>query len=193
MKLYGSTTSPYVRRLRILLADVPHEFINVNIFGAEDRSEIKKVNPVMKVPMLEDMSNSECPFIYDSGNIAQYILQKTGQESLTLAQLNDLSVINAANDSLVNLMLLTRSGFDTSEDKLYFNLQKERLDLSFKLLEQQVAEGRYNQWNYVAISLLVMIEWAQFRELYDFSQFPHLMRFIKTNQSQTAVTETSPT
>ena len=31
MKLIGSTTSPYVRRIRILLDEEPYEFLNLNI------------------------------------------------------------------------------------------------------------------------------------------------------------------
>lgn len=32
MKLYGSTTSPYVRRIRIVLFSTEHEFLNLQIF-----------------------------------------------------------------------------------------------------------------------------------------------------------------
>ena len=35
MKIYGSLTSPYVRRLRILLASTPYDFENTNIFGSD--------------------------------------------------------------------------------------------------------------------------------------------------------------
>ena len=33
MKLYGSTTSPYVRRIRLFLSGKDYEFINMDIFG----------------------------------------------------------------------------------------------------------------------------------------------------------------
>jgi len=55
LKLYGSTTSPYVRRLRIWLANTQHEFVNVQIFEPADRSDMILKNPTMKIPMLEDV------------------------------------------------------------------------------------------------------------------------------------------
>ncbi len=44
MKLIGSTTSPYVRRIRLLLNDEPYEFINLDIYG-EGRDELRRTNP----------------------------------------------------------------------------------------------------------------------------------------------------
>ncbi|HCS83004.1 MAG TPA: glutathione S-transferase, partial [Alteromonas macleodii] len=45
MKLYGSTTSPYVRRIRIVLASTEHEFLNLQIFSGEDRELLASRNP----------------------------------------------------------------------------------------------------------------------------------------------------
>lgn len=37
MQLFGSTTSPFVRRLRLYLNDRQYEFINLDIFSNEGR------------------------------------------------------------------------------------------------------------------------------------------------------------
>jgi len=50
MQLIGSTTSPYVRRIRLLLDDQPYEFINLNIYG-EGRDELRRTNPTLKIPV----------------------------------------------------------------------------------------------------------------------------------------------
>ena len=56
MKLYGSTTSPFVRRIRIVLASIDHEFLNLQIFSGADRELLASRNPTLKVPCLEAVS-----------------------------------------------------------------------------------------------------------------------------------------
>ena len=63
MQLYGSTSSPFVRRLRLLLAERPHEFISLNIFESADRERLIALNPTRKVPMLADGEQ----VVFDSG------------------------------------------------------------------------------------------------------------------------------
>lgn len=191
MKLYGSTTSPFVRRLRIYLADKSYEFENVAIFGA-DRDKIKATNPTLKIPMFEDLDNPECPTLIDSGNIHAYLANKFGDEALTYEQQNLMVILNACNDSLVNMLVLDRSGVDTSADNLYFNIQRERNKETFDYLEQAVLNGLFDEWNYVSISLLVLVDWAQFRNLFDFTHYPNLVSFVGQNYSRPKVEETAP-
>ena len=73
MKLIGSTTSPYVRRIRLLLSDEPYEFINLDIYG-EGRDELRRTNPTLKIPVLIDGDQE----LYDSRVIARYLGQKLG-------------------------------------------------------------------------------------------------------------------
>ena len=192
MKLYGSLTSPYVRRLRILMSDMEHDFQNVNIFAQTDRDEFRKINPVMKLPMLEDQTNTECPYLYDSGVIAEYLLAKQEKPALSIAEKNVLSVINAASDSLVSILMLKRSDVDTNQDKLFFNAQRDRVKLCVETLNEQVKQGKFKQWNYPAISLLVFVEWATFRSLFDFVDYPELLKFVADNQHQEHVKSTFP-
>ena len=123
VKLYGSTTSPYVRRIRILLANIEHDFINMQIFSGEDRAQLTAKNPILKVPMLEDGED----IIFDSRVIFRYLSEKYSLPALTWREENLMSVIDAINDSLVQLFLLKRSDIESSDDKLFFKLQNERI------------------------------------------------------------------
>ena len=191
MKLYGSTTSPYVRRLRLLLADTDYEFESVNVFGA-DREELKKINPTLKIPMFKDPKLKGTDVLYDSGLVYRYLVEQHGFGALTFAEQNVLAVIDACSDSLVNMMIMRRSDIDTSQDKLYYNIQRERQQVSFDMLEQEVAKGTFANWNYLSMSLVVLVEWTQFRSLYDFSSYPNLLGFVAESQQQKAVIETAP-
>ena len=53
MKLYGSQTSPYVRRIRLLLADTAYDFIKLDIFSAADRDTLAALNPNQKIITIE--------------------------------------------------------------------------------------------------------------------------------------------
>lgn len=188
MKLYGSQTSPYVRRIRLLLADTPHQFINLNIFAGQDRETLASLNPTLRIPMLEDNGQ----VIFDSGVIYRYLATKLGLANLSWYQENQLTVINAVNDSLVMLLQLNRSGFDTNDDKLFFNLQRERVATSLYVLEQQAANGEFANWNYVAMALYSLLDWTLFRELLELDDYPSLLAFVAQNSEQGAIDDTNP-
>jgi glutathione S-transferase len=188
MKLFGSGPSPFVRRIRMLLADRPFEFVTLNIFEQQDRAVLIQHNPARKVPMLQDGDQ----VIFDSNVIYRYLAAKFGFPTLTWAEENQLTLINAVNDSLVELLLCQRSGFDTKDDKLFFKLQHERIQAILPQLDQDVASGKFSNWNFVSISLYALIDWMLFRELVDLTPYPALLQYLKQFADQPAVKTTDP-
>ena len=136
MQLLGSVASPFVRRLRLVLAGQPYQFVALNIFESEGRSVLVQHNPARKVPVLVDGEQ----VIFDSGVIYRYLASKLKLTPLSWDQENGLTTINACTDSLVELLLCKRSGFDVTEDKLFFNLQHERIQATLEALEQQICK-----------------------------------------------------
>lgn len=188
MKLYGSQTSPYVRRIRLLLADNAYEFVKLNIFAGDDRERLAAINPTLRIPMLEDAEQ----VIFDSGVIYRYLAAKFGIATLNWYQENQLTLINAVNDSLIMLLQLNRSGFDTNDDKLFFNLQRERVVTSLYVLEQQAANNEFANWDYVSMSLYSLIDWTLFRELLELDDYPALLSFAKIHQDKPMISVTDP-
>lgn len=188
MKLYGSTTSPFVRRLRIWLANTEHEFINLQIFDGPDRDVLAAQNPALKVPMLDD----DGMIIFDSRVIYRYIGSKMSYPTPSWEQENQLTVIDAVNDSLVQILLLQRSNIDTDDDKMYFRLQRERADVSLMYLNEAVEQGHFNDWHYPSICLYCLIDWIEFRTLHDLSKLDELKAFHQANSDRIEVTATDP-
>lgn len=188
MQLFGSVASPFVRRLRLLLVDQPYEFISLNIFESAGRETLVRLNPTRKVPMLQDGEF----VIFDSGVIFRYLCQKLQLPALSWSDENRLTLINAVNDSLVEILLCQRSGFDTNSGKLFFNLQHERIGGTLQVLEQQAAEGQFAKWDYLAISLYCLVDWIAFRQLVDLSPYPALQTFCANAQNQPGVAQTDP-
>jgi glutathione S-transferase len=130
--------------------------------------------------------------IFDSAVIYRYLTQKLNFKPLSWDQENSLTTINACTDSLVELLLCTRSGFDVNEDKLFFNLQHERIQATLEALEQQIKAGQFGQWDYTAISLYTLVDWILFRDLVDLKPFPVLLQFRSEHLKQPMVAETDP-
>jgi len=70
MKLVGSKTSPYVRKIRVLLAEkqLAFEFVEDNVWAPE--TKVPQWNPLIKVPALV-LDDGEA--LFDSPVIAEYV------------------------------------------------------------------------------------------------------------------------
>lgn len=188
MKLYGSTTSPFVRRLRVYLEHKSYDFINLDIFDGSDRKLLAENNPALKVPAIED--EGRC--IYDSRVIFRYLTQKYSEESLSWEQENLLTLIDSVNDTLVSILLLKRTGIDTSQQGLFFDLQKERTQTVLSVLNDEVNKGAFEQWHYPTICLWCLLDWVTFRELAEWKNFTHLVQFYEKHQALEILTSTDP-
>lgn len=188
MKLLGSTTSPFVRRLRVFLEGKSYQFVNLDIFVDEDRKLLTENNPAKKVPALID--NGLC--VYDSRVIFRYLAQKFQLPALSWEQENLLTLIDSVNDSLVSMLILSRSEVDTMQDALFFNLQRERVDTVLAVLDEEVAKGAFSDWHYPAICLWCLLDWTTFRDLAKWQHLPNLYQFFQGNSSREILLETDP-
>ncbi len=111
MKLYGSLTSPYVRKVRVLLRekDISCEFVVSN--PGEPDSVVPQYNPLGKVPVLELDDGTT---LFDSPVILEYLdalqgaplLPLTGQERWAVLRWQALA--DGIIDAVVTRVLETR-------------------------------------------------------------------------------------
>lgn len=188
MKLYGSQPSPYVRRIRLALSGRAYQFEALDVFAGAGREKVIRHNPARKIPVLEDGDL----ILSDSSVIYRYLAEKFAWKPLSWDQENQLTTINAANDSLVELLLCKRSGFDIEDDKLFFNLQRERIAGTLAALNQQVKAGVYDQWQYPAMCLYSLADWSDFRDLLELDDYPALLAFRSRNVDRPGVAESDP-
>lgn len=78
MKLYGAGASPFVRKVRVVLAEkgIKHEHDPILPFNVS--AEYKKISPLGKIPALEDGGKPLC----DSSVICAYLERKHPQPAL---------------------------------------------------------------------------------------------------------------
>lgn len=188
MKLIGSGMSPYVRRIRLFLEGQEYDFVDLNIYSPEGRAELATYTPAMKIPVLIDAEQK----VYDSRMIHRYLNEKQSGTPLSWDQENLLTLIDAANDSFVTLLLSARSNLDANSDTLIFNLQRERIERTLPLLEQAVANGEFSTWDYPSICLFCLLDWITFRELNNLAAYPNLANFHRENSVMVGAEASNP-
>ncbi|MBY0412789.1 MAG: glutathione S-transferase family protein [Bdellovibrionales bacterium] len=189
MTLIGSYTSPFVRKIRLLLfQDKTLKFEPVNYFEDEGREYLKKINPFNQLPMLLDGDQP----IYESRVMFNYISKKYNLRPLTIDEENILSAIDTTLSSAVNLFSLRKGGIDIDAGDHYFiERQKERLPSLLGLLAPWAAkQDPKTDWNYLTMSLYSLLFWLGMREMYDINLFPEHKSFLERFKNCPGVAET---
>ena len=184
--LYGSHTSPFVRRLRILLDKTPYEFVEIALFEKEGAEKLNKINPINQVPVLTDGDLS----IWDSRQIFNYLNAIHRFQNFTWEDENLLTAIEGAMTSTISMLLLKRSGIDISEDKMYFNRQRERVESILKYAEDFMKGPGLREWNFHSISLYCFLDWASYRDLVQIQGRPVLINFLDAHKNRESVINT---
>ena len=189
LTLIGSFTSPYVRKIRLLLwEDKSVEFRPVNYFEEEGNKYLKEINPFNQLPMMLD---GEQP-IYDSRVMFNYITKKKGLKPLTIEEENILSAIDTTLASAVNLFSLRKGGIDIDAGNHYFiERQRERLPSLLNLITPWAkTQEPAKDWNFLTMSLYSLLFWLEFREMYDIKKHPDLVNFMERFKNCPGVAET---
>lgn len=184
--LYGSLTSPFVRRIRMLLGDIPYELVDWNIYETDDATKLNKINPVNQVPVLADGET----IIWDSRQVFNYLNYKHKFCELTWDEENRLTAIEGAMNSAVALMLMKRSGMNTTEPYMYVNRQKERIDSVLEYLKPFVTGAGLTTFDFQSITLYSFLDWGQFRGIISLENRPELKKFIETHKNSPLVQKT---
>ncbi|MCU4651657.1 glutathione S-transferase [Roseibacterium sp. SDUM158016] len=100
-ELLGSGASPFVRKVRVLIAeagidDVPYTEVTASPMGGEDR--INTANPLGKIPAL---LREEGPTIYDSNVICRYLDDRAGAGLYPPARLWEVLTLEATADGMM--------------------------------------------------------------------------------------------
>jgi glutathione S-transferase len=184
--LYGSFTSPFVRRLRLLLEGTPYSFKEVSVFEAKDAELLNKINPLNKVPVLMDKDQ----VIWDSRQIFIYLNSKHQFQEMDLGQENQLTAIEGAMEAGISLLLMKRSNIDISGPAMYVIRQKERMESVLNYLKPFISSAALTTWNFQTMTLYSFLDWASFREIINLEHRPECVAFLKAHAHRSCVLET---
>ncbi len=167
MKLYGTTTSPFVRRVRVVAAELGEVVDRVDTATDAGQGELREISPIRKVPV----AIIDGKTIFDSRAIIDWLTMTRGWGGLTpprdrWLEQNLMNAIDAALDSVIQVFYLRRDGIDP---QAFGERQLERADAIFAWLASQLAEDRQSfggGFGLAEISLICALEWMEFRKTY---------------------------
>ena len=180
MILLGTTTSPYTRKVRILLAAARREHQFLDTRTEEGAAVSAKAAPLGKVPVLvRDAPEAPLP---DSSLIAQWIwrtseagLRAAGWD-LDPADWDDRALqvlVEGTLDAAINYRYLRLDGF---AENGYIAKQRQRVDRALGWLDAR--DLRFEQpYRGAMLSLGCALDWLAFRQVTEFARWPRLGAF----------------
>src|SRR5665647_3248919 len=142
MKLYGTTTSPFVRRLRTVAAEVGEPVEMISTGTEEGQAALREVSPIRKVPVAVVDGRT----LFDSRVIIDWLTTTRGYGGLTPPrdrwhEHNLVNAIDGALESAIQLFYLRRDEV-AIDGTAYETRQIERADAIFAWLGTQLAPHR---------------------------------------------------
>jgi glutathione S-transferase len=167
MKLYGTTTSPFVRRVRVVAAELGLGYDFVNTAADDGQAALRALSPIWKVPVAEVDGRT----LFDSRVIIDWLTTTGGWGPLRQPRdqwhdANLLNAIDAALDSAIQLFYLKREGIDAMA-KPFGQRQLDRIAAIFEWLPGELPAHDPNRGLGLAeLSLVCTLDWMDFRETY---------------------------
>ncbi|MBA3455930.1 MAG: glutathione S-transferase family protein [Deltaproteobacteria bacterium] len=169
MKLYGTTTSPFVRRVAIVAAEIGIELERVDTATDAGQAALREVTPIRKVPV----AIADDATLFDSRVIIDWMTAYRGFGGLAgtrepFREANLVNAIDAALDAVIQLFYLRRDGV-AIDGTPYATRQLDRADAIFAWLGTQLAPDRRGFSEGLGlpeITLVCGLDWMDFRKAY---------------------------
>ncbi|MGE3457316.1 MAG: glutathione S-transferase family protein, partial [Kofleriaceae bacterium] len=169
MQLYGTTTSPFVRRVRVVAAELGVPVDRVDTAGDAGLARLRGVSPIAKVPVAIVDGRT----LFDSRAIMEWLIATRGYGELTpprdrWREQNLINAIDGALDSIVQVFLLRRDGVAV-DGSVFARRQLDRADAIFGWLAEQLAPDRDSfdrGFGIAELSAICALDWMDFRASY---------------------------
>ncbi|MEM7153881.1 MAG: glutathione S-transferase family protein [Myxococcota bacterium] len=196
MRLFGTVTSPYVRRVRIVAQELglAHELINT----ADDdgQAAMRALNPLWKIPTAQLGDQT----VFDSEVINEHLMRTHGPGPLAsfdpadLEARNVITVVDGALDALINTFYLGKDGV-TGEQASYVAKHHGRARASMEWLDARV-DGAWlssaKAFGVVEIAVCTALEWMRFRDAYPVGDHAKLVGLMEHHAGRESLVATRP-
>ncbi len=165
MKLYGTTTSPFVRRVRVIAAECGEPVELVDTAPAAGQAQLRAVSPIRKVPVAELPGGR---VLFDSRAILDWLDGERGWRARlapgrdALQEANLINAIDGALDSVIQLFYLRRDGV-AIDGTPYATRQLERADAIFGWLAGKLSAS---ELGLPEVAACCALDWMDFRASY---------------------------
>ena len=200
MKLHGSKTSPYVRKVRIVMIEkrIDADFVEDNVWSADTR--VTQHNPLTKVPVLVLDDGTA---LYDSRVIVEYLdgitpvsrlIPDGGRERALVKRWEALG--DGIGDAGIAMFLERKRGQD-AQDKDWIARQRGKVDAGIAAAARDLGDREYCHGLSLSlgdISLGCALLWLEFRlpEIDWRANHPALKKWIARLETMPSFIETKP-
>jgi glutathione S-transferase len=179
MKLFGTATSPFVRRVRVLALELNVDVERIDTATDAGQVALAKVTPIGKVPaaVIDERT------IFDSRVIIDWLTTTRGWSNLApprdhWREQNLLNAMDTACDSAISVFYLKRDGV-AIEGSVFAKRQHDRISsifawLSSELCGDQSSFRQSGELGIPEISLICILDWMDFRATYPTASAPAL-------------------
>lgn len=183
MKLYGSSTSPYVRHCRVVLAqfDVDYEFVET------DPKASAEISPAKKVPYFED----DGLILTDSLSIVNHIRTANGHQLFESTE--DAELYAKATTMLdTNFLIRTFQMMNVSSETFPYRARHEARSASMLQALEQSPLPASAPLTTGALKLACFLSWSNYRDMVDFSDCRNLTAFLEQANQWQLFADTAP-
>jgi len=199
MKLYGSLTSPFVRKVRMVLREkgIAHEFI---VEGANDAAgNVARLNPLHAVPVLE---RDDGEVLFDSPLICEYLDSLTPAPRLYPAggeprwqALRWHALGHGMMEATVTRLIESRKS-EACRDAAVLALHESRIAAALGHAATRVPAVGFlvgGQLTIADIAMMVALEYVDLRYPHDWrGHHPQLAGWLASHATRASVAETRP-
>ncbi len=205
MKLIGSKASPYVRKVRVVMAEkkLDYQFVQENPWASD--SAIGISNPLGKVPCLV-MEGGEA--VFDSRVIVEYLDTLSPVGKLIPPQGRERAEVKtweALADGVLDAGVLARleaGGFagraETERSQVWIDRQLDKVRASLKAMSQGLGDKPYCSGVHLSLSDIAVgcaLMWLSFRfpDIDWRGEYPNLGRLVDKLALRPSFVDTQPT
>ena len=203
MKLIGSTTSPYVRKVRVVMAEkkLDYQFVLDNVWSAD--TKVAACNPLGKVPCLV-MEGAEA--VFDSRVIVEYLdtlspvgklIPSSGRERA------EVKTWEALADGLLDAAILVRleNTFEgrkpAQRSQAWIDRQMQKIDASLKAMAQGLGDKPFCSGIHLSLSDIAVgcaLGWLELRfpEIGWRADYPNLDKLMDKLAQRPSFADTKP-
>lgn len=201
MKLLGSLASPYVRKVRVVMAEkkLDYELVLDNVWGPE--TTVPQSNPLGKVPCLIMEDGAA---MFDSRVIVEYLDTLTPVGKLIPAQSRERAVVKcweALADGVLDAAILVRLEKTLrpveQQSQIWIDRQMGKVHAGLKTMSQDLGETPYcmgNQFTLADVAIGCALGWLSFRfpEITWRDDYPNLARLFDKVSERPSFKDTVP-
>lgn len=196
--LYGTVTSPFVRRVRMVGHDLGIAITLHDTSTDAGKERLRSITPVWKVPAAE----IDGTLVLDSGNIVDVLLAGAAFDVLrpmptsTLARAREQNLIHAIDEATlaaVHLFYMELDGVPMSGS--WLDKQRARTGSILAHLDTSI-EGEFcttaSGFGRAELALLTGLSWMTLRKRIDLASYPRLAAFATAHAERPSFVATRP-